>query len=434
MKKRLVVFLAGLGAFISAGRLFSQTVSANSSTAFPILTSGMGARAVGMGESFTAVADDLSALYYNPAGLAQIGQPEAVITHNAYLLDGFYENAGGLFPLGLTGTLAFGINYLNYGSIDQRDNFGNLTGTYTPFDISAEGGFGFLIGQDVSLGLSSQWIRQEIDGVVYSGLLWDFGFWAKPFERFSVGVNMKNLGVETGGYNLPADLLWGAAYRFGLANKELHSFLVSVGGDLAFQGDSRLNSGLEYTFQRSYFLRAGYSYDLQDNQFEGMQGLDFGAGVRVGEVQFDYSFSFEGDLGNIQRFGLSMFFEPPAKTSPSAAHTAPMTVLPGTGSYSALPPPVSGNKPVVLKFQVASQDDLTPQQLFDQAEEKLQLGLKQEALDLYMKVVEKDPRFEKAWSRLGKLYFDKSLESYRKVLELDPQNNPIRQWLQQLQP
>ncbi len=424
--------LLGLGTIASTGHLFSQTLSSNSSTSFPILTSGMGARAVGMGESFTAVADDLSALYYNSAGLAQIQQPEAVLTHNAYLLDGFYENVDGLYPLDSVGTFAFGINYLNYGSIDQRDNFGNLIGTYTPFDIGAQGGFGFPIDKDIFLGLSSQWIRQEIDGVVHSGLLWDLGFLAKPFERFSIGLNMKNLGVESGGFNLPADLLWGAAYRFSLGKEELHSLLVSAGGDLAFQGDSHLNSGFEYAFQRSYFLRAGYSCDLNDTQLGGIEGLDFGAGVRVGDFQFDYSFSFEGDLGNIQRFGLSIFFHPPAKTTPAAVNTPP--VFPEIGSNPTLPPPVIGKKPVVLKFQVTSPDDMTPQQLFDQAEEKLGMGLEQEALDLYLKAVEKDPQFEKAWSRLGKLYFDKSLDSYRKVLKLDPDNDRLKQWLQQYQP
>ena len=87
------------------------------------------------------------------------------------------------------------------------------------------------------------------------------------------------------------------------------------------------------------------------------------------------------------------------------------------------------NKPVMLKFQVKSQEDLTAQQFFDQAEEKLRLGLKEEALDLYLKAVDKDPNFQQAWMSLGKLYFDKSLETYRKVLEMDPKNDKLREWL-----
>ena len=57
------------------------------------------------------------------------------------------------------------------------------------------------------------------------------------------------------------------------------------------------------------------------------------------------------------------------------------------------------------------------------------LGLKQEALDLYLKAVQKDPDFERAWMRLGKLYFDESLSSYQKVLEMDPRNEKLRDWL-----
>src|SRR5690242_7057886 len=88
-RKGLFQALLGLFCLAAVGSLQAQTLSSNSSTAFPILSVGMGPRAVGMGESFTAVADDLSAIHYNPAGLAQIRQPEAVLMHNSYLTDGF---------------------------------------------------------------------------------------------------------------------------------------------------------------------------------------------------------------------------------------------------------------------------------------------------------------------------------------------------------
>ncbi len=374
MNRWLLTVVIGLELVIPVGLAYSQTFSSNNSTAFPILSFGMGARAVGMGESFAAIADDFSAIHYNAAGLAQIQQPELVLTHNTYLVDGFYDNLGGIYPMGSVGTLAFGINYLNYGSIDERDSFGNLIGTYTPFDISAEGGFGFFIGKDVSLGFGSQWIRQEINGVVHVGLLWDTGFWAKPFDRFSIGLNLKNLGVETGGYHLPADFLWGAAYRLSLAKRELHSLLIAVGGDFAFQGDSHLNSGFEYAFEKNYFLRGGYSYDFQGNQPGETRGLDFGAGVKVGQFQLDYSFSFEGDLGNVQRFALSLFFQPTAKATLAGAYVAPGAVPPGFGykPVFSLPPVEAASQKAryEMKFQVTSPDDLNSQQLFDQAEER----------------------------------------------------------------
>ena len=82
-----------------------------------------------------------------------------------------------------------------------------------------------------------------------------------------------------------------------------------------------------------------------------------------------------------------------------------------------------------MRFQVTSGGNLTAQELFNRAEQKLKLGLKEEAMELYLKAVDKDPNFEPAWNRLGRLYFDQSLESYRKALELDPQNQLLKEWL-----
>ncbi|HJT25280.1 MAG TPA: PorV/PorQ family protein, partial [bacterium] len=300
VSKNLYQFLVTAAFLLVSGTSQAQ-VSSNSATAFPILSVGFGARAIGMGESFAAVADDLSALYYNPAGLAQIGQPEIALSHNLYLADGFYDNAAGLYPLGTVGTMAFGARYLNYGAIDKRDNFGNLLGTYTPYDISAEGAFGFRLDKDTFLGFGSEWISQNIDGSVQTGLLWNAGLLLKPSNQVALGFNFKNLGVETGGEGLPGELLWGGAFRVPLAKRDVHTLLLSGGGDLAFQGTGSLNAGFEYAFQKTYFLRGGYVFPLRDNQLGGLQGLDFGAGVRLGQFQLDYSFSFEGDFGDIQR-------------------------------------------------------------------------------------------------------------------------------------
>ena len=196
--------------------LSAQVINSNSSTAFPILSLGWGARAVGMGNSFTAVADDLSALHYNSAGLAQIHDPQILLMHNSYLDSGFYETLGLAYPCGNSGTLGFGLNYLNYGDIDKRDDLGNLQGTYSPYDISVSGAYGFPLERNLFAGFNSLWIRQDIDGIIHTGLVWDAGLLAIPFDRFSLGFNLKNLGVETGGYDLPAEALLGAAYRLDI--------------------------------------------------------------------------------------------------------------------------------------------------------------------------------------------------------------------------
>ncbi len=451
------------GLLLEPAVVFAQTINSNSSLAFPILTLGVGPRAVGMGGSFAAVADDFSAVQYNPAGLAQVANPELTLIHNGYLVDGFYETAGFLDPLE-AGTLGIGLSYLNYGNIDQRDSTGAQQGSFTPFDIAVRGGFGFPLFKNVSMGFSSEWMREQISTAAYTALLWNMGILAKISQHLSLGLNLQNIGIETGGYNLPIQLMGGLAYRIPLASKDAESLLLTAGGTVAFQSVNELNAGFEFTFLRNYFLRSGYALETQDQQLGSGEGLNLGAGVRMGEFQLDYSFSFEGDLGNLQTFSVTAIFQPFVKPVSEVKAAAPVTIfvpalptsamtsiVPGAGSAAGVPGTlasglngqpglssgavtnsVSGDddkRPVMLKFQITSQDDMTAQQLFDQAEDKLKLGLKKEAQDLYLQVVQKDPNFDKAWSRLARLYFDESMDSYRKVLQLEPENVQLREWL-----
>ena len=423
LKSFLLIVLLGLS------EACAQTALPNASTAFPILSVGMGARAVGMGEGFTGIADDLSALHYNPAGLAQLRNPGLTATHNSYLAEGFYEMLGGVYPVVEGGTLGMGFHYLNYGSFEQRDSQGLQRGSYTPYDLGVQCAFGFTLDRNLFLGLSSEWVRQDIGGVAHSGSDWGAGFLYKPSSHLSFGVNLGQVGLETGTYRLPSELSFGAAFRPDLSRDETHSLILCAGGAAAFQDVSRLNVGFEYGFQKSYFIRGGYSADLADNQLGGVKGLDLGAGLKLDNIQFDYAFSTAGDLGNLHRFSLCLWFPRPEKPLGPAPEAAfPMTP-PFFDNSEFFPPGNDGKKPVVLKFQVKSEEGLTAQELFAQAEAKQKAGLKQEALELYLKAVNKDPHLEKAWVNLGRLYFDKSLETYRKVLEMDPHNEKLRQWL-----
>lgn len=432
-------------------------LSTDPSAAFPILSAGMGARATALGESFTAVADDFSALQYNPAGLSQVVHDQLFLIHNAYLADGFYEDLGGTYSLGESGTLAYDLDYLNYGSIQKRDAFGNLLGTYTPYDMGFGAALGFNLQKNLSIGFGSRWIRQDIDGSVHMGLMWEAGLLEKPDEHLSFGLNLRNAGVESGGYSLPTELLVGAALRMPLAARDSQSLLVALGGDLGFMGGNRVGAGVEYGIEKKYFLRGGYQLDLFDAPSSSLNGLSFGGGVALGPFQLDYSFSFMGDLGNLQRFSLGYTFPgtPKPKATPVPVLPPPPPLNPGAFSDLGAPPPgqnpaawvpsapgnplsqASSARPgdkgaaVTMEFEVTSNENLTPQQCFDQAEVKLKMGLKEEAMNLYLKAVEKDPHFQRAWDRLGRLYFDKSLESYRKLLELNPQNERLREWLKQ---
>src|SRR5260370_32740581 len=109
----------------------------------PFLGVAVGRRGVGLGEACTAVADDVFALQWNPAGLALVKAPEAAFMHNEWLC-----------PLGLrqeflnygqpwaAGGLAASLTYFSMGNLEQRDGSGALTGQGAGSDFAGSLGYG----------------------------------------------------------------------------------------------------------------------------------------------------------------------------------------------------------------------------------------------------------------------------------------------------
>src|SRR5689334_19203379 len=115
-----VILLTGFAAFSEA--------SGTGTTGANILNFGVGARAIGMGEAYTAIADDNSSLYWNPAGMALLNQCEATFMYNQVYENLQYNHAA----LGLSmehGGLGASLSYLSFGSIQGFDDRGNAAGT-----------------------------------------------------------------------------------------------------------------------------------------------------------------------------------------------------------------------------------------------------------------------------------------------------------------
>jgi len=335
-----------------------------------------------------------------------------------------------------TGTLGFGLGYVKYPSVD----LGGAQGIAIPYDVDARAGYGFTISEDLYLGMSSEWIRQQVGPSVQTSLFWSFGLLSRPSQGLSFGVALENAGIGTRGYDSLAALSAGAAYRLHLNPEHSSSLLMATQANLSFDGASQLNAGMECALADKYFFRAGYAADIRDQGYGWKKGLSFGGGVKITDFRLDYSYSFEGSLGNVQNVSLTAYFPPDRKPTPEAVSgAAPVTVYVHDtviATPTAIPQVASSSKedkkPVMLKFKVDSRANMSASQLFDLAEKKSDQGLRKDALELYVKAVEKDPRFEKGWEKLGKLYLDESVESYKRLLQLDPQNKTAKEWLDRL--
>ena len=113
----LLIWLIATGTadaqYQSAG--FQSDVSKVGTVAVPFLTIGIGARATAMGSAFTAVASDVTALYWNPAGIASFDQNQLTLIHSEWIADLKHDFIGLAVPLGTMGSIGFNLKYPYHG-------------------------------------------------------------------------------------------------------------------------------------------------------------------------------------------------------------------------------------------------------------------------------------------------------------------------------
>ncbi len=444
----------------------AQEIFSGASPAFPSLSAAPGARPVAMGESFTAVADDASALFFNPAGLAWLDQAQLSVMHVNYLGGALYETAAFATPFSNRFGFGLHVGFLNYGDFDRRNETGALLGDFTARDLSAGVGAGWEIAKGFSLGLRSAWISQSIDRNTRNGLWWDLGLLARPSKSFRIGVDLKNMGVAENGGAPPFETRWSAAWRW-VEIKTLNAIWISAGAALVPHGGDRMNVGAELDHQQKIFFRAGWSPALADNGLGPLQGLSLGLGVRAHRLQVDYAFTLADKLGELHRVTLSYLFPGkhaadenlplaiPArrKKTPAIEPGSPSTrlpVLPTPGEYPPPQPPVTAGvspqasvtltkeKPgktndeslVVLSFKVEDIELLDAKQCLTRGRELEKQGQYKEALKFCLAAVEKDPHLEGGWLEVGQLQIRMGLAAFEEALKQDPNNETLRRWLQ----
>jgi hypothetical protein len=300
-------------------------------TAVPVLQIPMSARAAGMGTSFTAVASDASALFYNPAGMARLnaheidfsfasGQGETSIQNFAYAGPTPFTGISG------NGYTSVGANllYSKSGTIEVNRLAANgalasAESVSAGSDLVFSGGYAERVGMtpiemrdatyqiDHYMGVAGKYVRSTIVDKTGVGLAADIGYLVhSPEAGWSFGLSGLNIGgkikYSDTRESLPATLRGGFAWQGGVPS--VHNIIASVDGDyLVDEREWHANVGLEYFWVKTFGFRVGYQIHRED------AGLTAGFGLRwKGRFLLDYAWGLAKVLNNQHRITVSYRF------------------------------------------------------------------------------------------------------------------------------
>ncbi len=326
--KKHIIFLITL--LCVANILPATTKSGTSAAQF--LKIGSQARSMGMGEAAVACPEGLSALHWNPAGLARYGTQSATFSQSNWLAGTKYTNAAGSIGLGRMGTVGAQLTMLNFGEMAVRT------------EEEPEGNGEYFVAQNLNIGISYannltdrfsiggqvKFIRESIWHMSASTMAFDVGaLFTTPFKDIRLGMSITNFGgkMQLSGrdvrfFNDPAEDMYGNNDQIP-ANYELDewaiplTFRVGLSGEFIDRGSLKwtwsfdalhpsdnteyINLGTELALWKMLYLRTGFRtlfIDERSGGFTAGVGMKYQFTPSYG-IEFDYAFVDYGDLGYI---------------------------------------------------------------------------------------------------------------------------------------
>lgn len=329
----MTVFLISL---LALGTVYAQNTTVGSSGA-QFLKIGVGSRYQGMGEASVAIANDVYAMYWNPAGLVEIQNGAVGFTNVNWLLDidlnyvafaHYFEDIG-----------VFGIS-ASILSMDEMEitTFEQQTGTgefYSASSYAIGATFARQLTSRFAFGGSIKYVGERIHNLRSSAIALDFGtLLYVGYNSLRMGMSISNMGpnLEFSGsdldfgyddlqgrgnnsdipatlkatpYSLPMMFRVGVAYDFTLGPQSI----LTMSGEAKHPNDNIQQGaiGAEIAFQEKYFLRGGYKMNYEEER------LSFGGGMMANLtkntiLQIDYAWQDFGRLSSTQKFSVGFLF------------------------------------------------------------------------------------------------------------------------------
>jgi len=274
-----------------------------------------------MGEAYVAVADEISAIHYNPAGLAQLQRQEASFMHNEFF-DGVRQEWGAYaYPHALAGTFAAGYTYLGVEEFPAYTQFDEANGKVSAADMAGMLSYANQFGksQHLAFGATAKFIESRLWTYKAKTVALDAGMiWASDAEStWRLGAALRNVGNKMKfideSFSLPTSFHAGAAYSSILPHPvDYLNWTWAFEAAFPTDRDPYFSGGFEIGLPIELYLRMGY----RQNQDSGL-GISAGFGVRSleegftkdwPEMQLDYAFVDFGVLDRTHRISITFRF------------------------------------------------------------------------------------------------------------------------------
>ena len=312
--RRLILLAACV---LCAGVLRAADFSsdARGTTAAGFLKLGAGARAAGLGDAQAAVADDASALYWNPAGLSRIEGSSLVLMHAPYLVSTQFDFAAFAQRFD-ENTFGASVQYFSAGPIARRSDSNGDLGSYQPYDLALTLGYARRLDDTwrdtfnlESAGVSAKLIQSKILHTAQTTAV-DVGFLSVGYfeDRLHLGYTAANIG-GTLKYEQVAERL-PLTFRVGAAFLALPEWTLALDGVFPRDNAPHAAFGTEYRGggeDLRWAVRAGVNTRTLGD-VGGLTGVSVGVGASHEGIGLDYALVPFGDLGLSHRISLSLAF------------------------------------------------------------------------------------------------------------------------------
>ncbi len=256
------------------------------------------ARAVAMGEAYSAIGGELTGLRYNPATLGLITKTQMTVSFHNWIDDTEQGALGVALPTRL-GVLAADFTYFNEGEILELDESFFQTGRSSTsddllFTVAYANKFK-MKSSYISLGAAAKIMRQNLIGVQSTAYGADFGV-HYFYKFFALAASVQNAGITKIKFashqsTLPLAYRGGAALFLPLTS----SLNVNVTADVLWPKDEELRyyAGTEFIISELIALRAGYKvHDVEINRWSAGLGLNMPAEwLANSRLRFDYAYA-----------------------------------------------------------------------------------------------------------------------------------------------